>query len=138
MLNGENVVAPGGRFGSRNPPPNEETSLKFVSNTSIRPWATLAAYRNVPDDVVPMASPVYTAPGVVATVTALVPAAWFHAEMVPLRLAKMNRAGSPLGSTKPVVLLNTCPVGPCGPDVVVGMLTVRGTFVAVLPSALLE
>ena len=61
----------------------------------------------------------------------------FHAEIVPLRLAKMNRAGFPLASLKSVVPLNTCPVGPCGPAAVVGMATVSGTFAAVLPSALL-
>src|SRR5262245_2814692 len=62
----------------------------------------------------------------------------FQAEIVPFRLAKMNRAGCPLASTKSVVPLNTCPVGPCGPAGVVGMVTVSGTLVAVVPSALLE
>src|SRR4051794_40782916 len=64
-----------------------------------------------------MASPVYTAPGTVATVTA--PATGFQAVMVPPRVAKMNRAGPgvvPPGMTKSVglvalKLLKTSPVG---------------------------
>ena len=45
--------------------------------------------------------------------------------MVPFRLAKMKDAGLPL-TWKDEVLLKTWPVGPWGPDAVVGMLTVRG------------
>jgi hypothetical protein len=57
--------------------------------------------------------------------TAVVPALWFQAEMVPFRLAKMKAAGVP-PSWKDVPVLLTWLVGPCGPVDVVGMATVRG------------
>jgi hypothetical protein len=44
--------------------------------------------------------------------------------MVPLRSAKMKEAALPLTGKEEVLLL-TWPVGPCGLDAVVGMLTVR-------------
>src|SRR2546423_2985621 len=72
-----------------------------------------------------MAKPVYTAPGVVASMVALAPPA--HPEIVPFRFAKMNRddvVALPGVSWKDAVLvLLTCPVGPCGPPAVVGIAT---------------
>src|SRR6516165_11278387 len=47
--------------------------------------------------------------------------------MVPLRLAKIVVAGVPF-TRKDEVSLNTWPVGPCGPLVVVGMAIVPGTW----------
>ena len=57
--------------------------------------------------------------------TAVVPALWFQAEMVPFRLAKMKAAGV-VPTWNDVVVLLTWPVGPWGPLAVVGTATVRG------------
>ena len=72
-----------------------------------------------------MASPVYTAPGVVAWIVAVKPPA--QPEMVPFRLAKMKRAdvlGVPGTNWNAAVFaFETMPVGPCGPAAVCGMAT---------------
>ena len=44
----------------------------------------------------------------------------------------MQSAGAPLTRNDAVGLL-TCPVGPCGPALVVGIVTSSGRFVAVTP-----
>lgn len=103
-----------GRFGSLNLPP-VLTGLNAASNTSIVPALKLAAYRKLAPPLLPIASPLYTAPDPELSTlsTALVPP--FHPEIVPSSVAKMNRAGVPLGSLKSVALaLNTWPVGAAG------------------------
>ena len=50
----------------------------------------LLTARDAPEEI---ARPVYTAPGVVALIWAVVPALLFQAEIVPLRLANMKLAG---------------------------------------------
>src|SRR4029077_1374063 len=97
---------------------------KAPLKTSIRFCAPLAAYRSGPEALLPIARPVYAAPGVVTLIWAVVPALLFQAEIVPLRLAKMKLAGVPLTGNDEVLLL-TWPVGPWGPLAVVGMLTSR-------------
>src|SRR5689334_20481247 len=80
------------------------------------------------------ARPVETAPGVSAWMSALVPCP-FQAEIVPLRLAKMNREAMPLtkklgaGVLGGGIRLEIWPVGPCGPIPVVGMLMIVGLWV---------
>jgi hypothetical protein len=61
----------------------------------------------------------------VASTVAVVPP--FQAEMVPFRSAKMKLDGAPF-STNDLVVLATCPVGPCGPAPVCGIATVSGTL----------
>src|SRR6185436_18954782 len=134
-LNGTN---PAGRFGSVNAPARL-TGAKLLSNTLMLPAAPLAAYRNVPALLI--ARPVYMAPGVDTSTVEVKPPA--QPEIVPLRLAKMNRAdvlGVPGTSWKDAVFpLFTCPVGPCGPAPVVGIptnplaLTVSTWLTFVLP-----
>src|SRR5947199_1284961 len=93
------------------------------SNTWMPPLTVSAAYRRVPAPL--MARPVYTAPGVVASMVALAPPA--QPEIVPFRLAKMKRddvAVLPGASWNDAVFdLLTCPVGPSGPAAVVGIAT---------------
>src|ERR1700730_7624205 len=102
---------------------------KAPSKTSTRFCEVLAA-KSRGTAGFPMARPVYTAPGVVATVRADVfgfrlP---LQASMVPFRLAKMKLEVTPF-TGKAVVLLLTCPVGPWGPDAVVGIATLRAVLV---------
>src|SRR5713226_1502369 len=57
--------------------------------------------------------------------------------MVPFRLANMKCAAPPppfFTGKEEVLVLLTCPVGPCGPDAVVGMATVSGTLATVVLS----
>src|SRR5512135_30057 len=122
MLNG---AYPAGRFGSVNLPP-VFTELNAASNTSIVPALKLVANRKFDPPLLPIASPLYTAPDteLSTTRTALVPP--FHPEIVPSSVAKMNRAGLPLGSLKSVALpLKTWPVGAAGgvPPVGGGIVT---------------
>ena len=100
-----------------------------LSNTEMP--VLLAAYSLALAPVPAIASPVSTPPGVART-TAVVPALPFHAEIVPLRLAKMKFDAVPLTVKVPApALLNTWPVGPCGPLAVVGMLTTRACGAAI-------
>src|SRR5207247_7282318 len=82
---------------------------------------------NAPEGVVAIASPLYTAPlaELLATTNACVPPD--HAEMVPSSLAKIKRAVPCEGITKPLVGLNTMPVGAPGTD------TTSPSFAPVLP-----
>src|SRR5438093_1623853 len=75
----------------------------------------------------PIAKPLYTAPlaELSTTTKACVPPD--HAEIVPSSLAKIKRAVPCEGIMKPVVPLNTTPVGAPGTD------TTRATFAPVLP-----
>src|SRR5262249_13261492 len=75
-----------------------------------------------------IASPVYTLPAApLFCLKAVGPPS--QAEIVPFKLAKMKRAdlpsqGSPAShptGNEDVLVLLTWPVGPCGPDAVVGM-----------------
>jgi hypothetical protein len=57
----------------------------------------------------------------------------FQAEIWPLRLAKMKSADAPSPRMKDEAFeLATCPVGPWGPTLVVGMVTVRICLTAVV------
>src|SRR5215813_8631609 len=76
--------APGPRTAGANEP--LKTSIEFC--------AVLAAYRSGVPPTLLIARPVYTAPGVVTLICAVVPALAFHAEIVPFKLAKMNEAGA--------------------------------------------
>ena len=59
---------------------------------------------------------------------------WFHADTTPFSESKMNSAGWPVpGTTKPLVSLNTWPVG-----APLGMLTVSGTLLIVVGPPVLE
>ena len=58
MLTTLNGRLPAGSPASTNPP-GTLTWAKFLSNTSIRPVALLAAYRNRSEPLVPNANPVY-------------------------------------------------------------------------------
>src|SRR6476646_6996675 len=80
---------------------------------STEPPLKFVAYRKFAPPFVARARPLYTAslPERSATITAFVPAAWFHAEIVPSSPAKMNNALLPPLIRKSVVELNTCPVG---------------------------
>ena len=111
-------------------------------NTSTRPLWKSVAYRNVPKRVLAIVSPLKTAvcelnftcavdmPFTTGSATGL------HAMICPPSEEKMNSAG-PLPaldlSTKPLVGLNTWPVGL---ESVGGRVTTRGTCLAVAPPGL--
>src|SRR5579883_813334 len=119
MLNG---TSPAGREGSTKAFAPRSTWANEPSKTSMRAWASLAAYKKLPELLLPMARPVKTAPETVASTWAVMPALLFQAEMVPLRSAKMKEAGL-VPTRNDVVLFWTWPVGPWGPVGVVGMAT---------------
>src|SRR6476661_11188613 len=126
---------PRGSRGSLNCQRAVLTLWNLELNTSIRPWAKLAAKSRSPWLVEAIASPVYPAPGTVALFS-VAPMSGstmgFQASMWPSSVAKMNAAGAltvPLLRTNPVPVLLTWPVGPATEPAIVTRTV--GTLVTV-------
>src|SRR3954468_11504716 len=114
-------------------------SAKSLPKTSIRWFWKSVAKRTLPEALLPMASPLKTAPGTVAPVWAFVDGAGggtlgFQPVIRPASDAKINVAGPdavPLLTTKSVVGLNPAPVG--APP---GMWTASGeTWIGLPPTS---